>query len=359
MTHSTASTFFTQPMRTLTGIVAATGLALSMISTAAHAKPVNWDVAAHFPTTMPHTGVTMKRVSTLLNDVTDGDIKLKFVEPGALVPPNEILQSLQMGAIDAGYSAPGFWAGQEPALQVFGGLPFGPEPDSFMAWFYGGEGREIYQSLYDKFNVHAIPCGVIPAEAAGWFNKEINSIDDFKGLKMRIFGLGGLVLERFGASPQLLGVGDTIPALELGTIDAAEMVIPSIDYQFKFHQLAKHYYFPGWHQRTTFTDLLINKNAWEKVDSSQQQLIELVCSDAVRHAMAHGLWDQPEALQKIEAEGASIKRLPDDVMTDLRQAWDEVVDEQMQADENFARAYGSLLEFVDSQQQWETLQKLD
>lgn len=345
--------------RVLTGVIAAAGISFGMLSTAVQARPVNWDVAAHFPTSMPHTGTTMKRISTLLNDVSKGDIRLRFAEPGALVPPNEILQSLQMGAIDAGYSAPGFWAGQEAALQVFGGLPFGPDPESFLAWFYAGEGREIYQSLYDKFNVHAIPCGVIPAEAAGWFNKEINTTEDFKGLKMRIFGLGGLVLERFGASPQLLGVGDTIPALELGTIDAAEMVIPSIDYQFKFFQLAKHYYFPGWHQRTTFTDLLINKKAWDSIEGSQQQLIELVCSDAVRYSTAHGLWDQPEALQKIAAEGASIERLPDEVMSELRSTWKEVVEEQMATNESFARAYGSLMEFVKSQQQWNELQRLE
>lgn len=350
---------FSSTRRGLKQVLAAAGVALTLAAPNVYAKRVNWDVAAHFPTTMPLTGAAMKRISLYLDEVSAGQVKLRFVEPGALVPPNEILQSLQMGAIDAAYSAPGFWAGQEPALQVFGGLPFGPDPESFLAWFYAGEGREIYQSLYDKFSVHAIPCGLIPAEAAGWFNKQIQNTDDFKGLKMRIFGLGGLVLERFGASPQLLGVGDTIPALELGTIDAAEMVVPSIDYQFKFHQLAKHYYFPGWHQRTTFTDLLINKNVWNKLEKPQQQLIELVCSDAVRYSQAQGLWEQPEALKKIAAEGAVIERLPDDVLRALRTTWDEVAAEQMQLSPNFKRAFESLNQFVQSQKQWDSLQKLD
>lgn len=345
--------------KALARALAAGVLATTALATPAQAQKVNWDVAAHFPTSMPLTGQSMKRVAALLDEVSGGQIKLKFAEPGALVPPNEILQSVQMGAVQAGFSAPGFWAGQESALQVFGGLPFGPSPETFLAWFYAGEGREIYQSLYDRFGIHAIPCGVIPAEAAGWFNKQINSTEDFKGLKMRIFGLGGLVLQRFGASPQLLGVGDTIPALELGTIDAAEMVVPAIDYQFKFYQLAKNYYFPGWHQRTTFTDLLINKGAWQKLNKGQQQLIEMACGDNVRYSMAIGLSEQPAALKKIGAEGINIQRLPDEVMKALKSTWEDVAKEQMSANPNFAKAYGSLNTFLENQKQWETLQKLD
>ena len=191
----------------------------------------------------------MKRMAALSATLSGGEIELSIAEPGALVPPGEILQSVGQGAVQAGFTAPGFWAGQEPALQVFGGLPFGPEPDVVFAWFYEGGGRAIYEELYGRFGVHAMPCGIIPAEAAGWFNKEIAEASDFAGLKMRIFGLGGLVLQELGGSPQLLSVGDTIPALELGTIDAAEMVLPSIDEQLGLYRFASNYYFPGWHQR--------------------------------------------------------------------------------------------------------------
>lgn len=329
------------------------------VASPAIAQSVDWDVAAHFPTSMPLTGDAMKRMTSLIDTLSDGEITLQVAEPGALVPPGEILQSVQVGAVPAGFSAPGFWAGLEPALQIFGGLPFGPSPEEFLAWFYAGEGRALYDELYSQFNIHAVPCGVIPAEAAGWFNKKIEQVEDFNGLKIRIFGLGGLVLQKYGASPQVMSVGDTIPALELGTIDAAEMVVPTIDHQMGFFNFAENYYFPGWHQRTTFTDLLVNQDAWNKLTDKQKTIIETACSDNVRYSLAHGLATQPAALDLIEKEGTNIQRLPDEVIDGLRATWEEVAKEQAAASTAFAEAYGSLTDFVERQQSWIDLQTLD
>lgn len=332
-----------------------TGAATGPVS----AQAVEWDVAAHFPTSMPLTGESMKRMSSLIATLSGDEIQLNLSEPGALVPPGEILQSVSAGAVQAGFSAPGFWAGQEPALQIFGGLPFGPSPEEFLAWFYAGGGRELYDELYATFNIYAIPCGVIPEEAAGWFNKEIASTADFSGLKMRIFGLGGLVMEKFGASPQLMSVGDTVPALELGTIDAAEMVVPSIDHQLGFYNFAERYYFPGWHQRTTFTDLLINMDEWDALDERQKAIVETACGDNVRFSTALGPASQPDALERIDEEGISAERLPEEVVAELRAAWKEVASEQSESSPAFARAYGSLNDFVERQQRWKDLQALD
>lgn len=344
--------------RSLGAAICTTILAGSFAGSAL-AQSVEWDVAAHFPTSMPLTGVSMKRMSSLIATLSGDEIKLNLSEPGALVPPGEILQSVRAGAVQAGFSAPGFWAGQEPALQIFGGLPFGPSPEDFLSWFYAGEGRELYDELYAAFNIHAIPCGVIPEEAAGWFNKEITSTADFSGLKMRIFGLGGLVLEKFGASPQLMSVGDTVPALELGTIDAAEMVVPSIDHQLGFYNFAERYYFPGWHQRTTFTDLLINIDEWNALDDRQKAIVETACGDNVRFSTALGPASQPDALEKIDGEGKSAERLSDEVVSELRKAWEQVASEQSEKSPAFAKAYGSLNQFVERQQRWKDLQALD
>lgn len=337
---------------------ASIGIAVTIGSPAA-AQSVDWDVAAHFPSSMPLTGEAMKRMVSLIDTLSDGEITLQVAEPGALVPPGEILQSVQVGAIQAGFSAPGFWAGQEPALQIFGGLPFGPSPEEFLAWFYAGEGRSLYDKLYSQFNIYAIPCGVIPAEAAGWFNKKIETVEDYSGLKIRIFGLGGLVLQKHGASPQVMSVGDTIPALELGTIDAAEMVVPSIDHQMGFYNFAENYYFPGWHQRTTFTDLLINQDAWNTLTDKQKAVVETACSDNVRYSNAIGLASQPDALDKIEQEGTNIQRLPDEVVDSLRATWEEVAQEQSAASPAFAEAFESLTTFIERQQRWVDLQSLD
>lgn len=327
--------------------------------TAIAEESVRWDVQAHFPSTLPQTGDTMHRMTEMLERLSDGNLRLSIEEPGALTPPGEILSSIERGALDAGYSAPGFWAGQEPALQVFGGLPFGPPADEFFAWFWGGEGQEIYEDLYARFNVHAIPCGVIPPEAAGWFAKRIESTKDLSGLTMRIFGLGGLVLEKFDASPQLLPVGDTLPALELGTIDAAELVTPSIDHALGLYQFADYYYFPGWHQRTTFTDLLINMDRWQELSDRQRELITTVCTDNVRHSLAIGMAAQPAALDAIRGEGIEPERLPDAVVEDLRDAWHEVVAEQREQHDSFRRTWDSLSAFLEGQEEWRSLQRLD
>ena len=345
--------------RNAAAIAVSAAVAAATSNAFASERPVRWDVQAHFPSSLPQTGDTMHRMTEMLELLSEGTIRLSIAEPGALAPPNEILSSIEAGALDAGYSAPGFWAGQEPALQVFGGLPFGPPAEEFFAWFWGGEGGEIYQDLYASFNVHAIPCGVIPPESAGWYSKRIESTEDLSGLTIRIFGLGGLVLEKFGASPQLLPVGDTLPALDLGTIDAAELVTPSIDYALGLYQFADYYYFPGWHQRTTITDLLINQDSWDGLSERQQELITMVCTDNVRHSLSIGLAAQPVALDNIRAEGIEPERLPDDVLEALYEAWLEVVDEQLEDSDAFRRAWESLEAFREGQEEWRELQRLD
>jgi TRAP-type mannitol/chloroaromatic compound transport system substrate-binding protein len=347
-------------MRTLVRLVAASWvIAVGVVGTASAEKPVRWSVQAHFPTTLPQVGEATHRMTKMLERLSGGSVRLSIVEPGGLTPPHEILASVSAGALDAGYSSPGFWAGHEPALQVFGGLPFGPPAGEFFAWFWGGEGKEIYQALYGQFKVHAIPCGVIPPESAGWYRKRIESTAALSGLKIRIFGLGGLVLGKFGASPQLLPVGDTLPALDRGTIDAAELVTPSIDYALGLHQFAKYYYFPGWHQRTTFTDLLVNRDSWNRLSSRQQELITTVCADNVLYSLAVSLAAQPAALEAIRKKGVKPERLPDEVIDALRKAWQEVVAEQRKKSDNFRRAWDSLAAFRVGQDEWRELQRLD
>ena len=175
---------------------------------------------------------------------------------------------------------------------------------------------------------------------------------------MRIFGLGGLVLQELGGSPQLLSVGDTIPALELGTIDAAEMVMPSIDEQLGLYRFASNYYFPGWHQRATFLNLIVNMGEWEALDDTQRAIVETVCSDNVRYALALGLAQQPDALDALDGHGTTIARLPDAVVDELRATWERVAAEQSEESPAFAEAWTSLTDFAARQERWQDLQAL-
>ena len=316
---------------------------------------VRWKMASTFPSSLPQLGTLGKRIETQLDAVSDGAIQVRFYEPGALVPALEIFDAVSEGSIEAGWSTPGYWVGKIPASPLFSAVPFGPAAGEYLAWMYFGGGEELYREIFGAFNIHPIVCGVIAPEASGWFREEITSIEDLSGLKMRFFGLGAKVMEKVGVSTQLLAGGDIYPALELGSIDATEFSMPALDYNLGFHQVAKHYYFPGWHQQSTIFELLINGDEWNELDEQTQAMINSVCGDNVRYGLAEGEAIQIEALQNIEAEGVTIHRWPDEILDRLEMAWLEVVDEETARNEDFARVWSSLSSFRENYAQWREL----
>ncbi len=341
---------------TAVGLVA--GIAL--VPTDADAQErVRWKMASTFPSSLPQLGTLGKRIEEQLDRVSDGSMQIRFYEPGALVPALEIFDSVSEGSIEAGWSTAGYWVGKVPASPLFSAVPFGPAAGEYIAWLYFGGGQELYEEIFESSNIHPVICGVIAPEASGWFREEITSVDDLSGLKMRFFGLGGKVMEKVGVSTQLIAGGDIYPALELGSIDATEFSMPALDYNLGFYQIAKHYYFPGWHQQSTIFELLINLDEWNGLSDQQQAMIEVVCGDNVRYGLAEGEAIQIEALQKIEAEGVTIHRWPDEVLDQLEAAWLEVVEEEKANDADFARVWESLSTFRDNYQQWRQLGYLD
>jgi TRAP-type mannitol/chloroaromatic compound transport system substrate-binding protein len=188
-------------------------------------------------------------------------------------------------------------------------------------------------------------CGVIAPEASGWFREEIKSIDDLKGLKMRFFGLGAKVMEKMGVSTQLIAGGDIYPALERGSIDATEFSMPAIDLNLGFYQIAKHYYFPGWHQQSTLFDLMMNKDKWEALSDTQKAQLEMACGDNFREGLAEGEAIQGKALVELKAKGVNIHRWPPEILDALEKAWREVAAELAAEDANFKKAWDSLQAF--------------
>ena len=221
-------------------------------------KKIKWKMASAYASQTPVIGTVMLRTLEKIKIVSGNSFEINYFEPGALVPALEIFDAVSSGGIDAGYATPGFWAGKVASLQLFASVPFGPASSEYMAWMYYGGGRELMDELYARHNIKSIPCILMPPEASGWFRKEIQSVEDLKGLKMRFFALGARVMEKLGVSTQLLAGGDIFPALELGTIDATEYSSPAVDESLGFYQVASHYYFPGWHQQSTWGDIIIN-----------------------------------------------------------------------------------------------------
>jgi TRAP-type mannitol/chloroaromatic compound transport system substrate-binding protein len=335
--------------KTLLSTAAAVGIA--MTGGAAGAQET-WNLQSTYPGSLTQLGTLGIRIAEQVTRITDGQIELVFQEPGAIVPALEVFDAVGTGAVEAGWSTPGYWAGRVPALQLLAAVPFGPQAGEYLAWVKFGGGTELLEELYEPHNIHAIHCAIIAPEAAGWFRQPIESPADFQGLTMRFFGLGAKVMEKMGTSTQLLAGGDIFPALELGTIDATEFSMPAIDLNLGFYQVASHYYFPGWHQQSTLFDLMINLDLWESLDEATQFKIETVCDANIAYGLAEGEALQFDALRQLEENGVTIHTYSDEILDALESAWLEVVEEESANDADFARTYESYATFRENYRRW-------
>ncbi len=309
-------------------------------------KNVTWNMTSVYPTSLTLVGEGAKKLVDKVQRASGGSITLKLYEPGALVPGLQSIQAVSKGSVDVAWSSPGFFAGTDSVYNIFSTVPFGPDMPEFLAWMYYGGGLELQNELFAAHDIHAIPCGIQPPEASGWFRKEIRTVNDLKGLKMRFFGLGAKVMDRLGVSTQLLAPGDIFQALQLGTIDATEFSNPSLDEKLGFYQVAKYYYFPGWHQQASIIDLFINKAKWDSLADQQQAVIEQACGDMVRQIMAEGEATQWKAMKNMRDEhGVKLMRWPPEIMKAYEKAWKEVVAEESATNANFKKVYDSYAAF--------------
>ena len=310
-----------------------------------------------FSTALPGLGSPIPRVADQLKAMSDGTLQMKVYEPGKLVPPFEILESVSSGKINSGYTTAGYWAGKIPASPLFSAVPFGPEAGEYMAWLYYGNGLALYQEMYDQagFNVHVLPCAVIAPETSGWFAKEINAPEDLQGLKMRFFGLGGKVMQKLGVATSLLPGGEIFPALEKGAIDATEFSMPAIDARLGFHKLVKYNYFPGWHQQATVFELLINKDVWNEMSDQHKAIAENACKASMADSFAEGEAIQHDTLiDNVENNGVIIKQWSPEMLELFSTTWDEVAAEEAANDAFFAKVLEDMKGFRDGYELWKT-----
>lgn len=318
-------------------------------------KPAKFKMASTYPGSLDILGTMAKRFEAQIAIVSGGNIKFRFFEPGALSPALETFDAVSYGALDSAWSTPGYWSGKVPALQIFAAVPFGPDSPEYMAWFYNGGGKELFEEIYHEHNIHSIVCGISPPEASGWFKNEIKTLDDLKGIRMRFFGLGAIVMAKMGVSTQLLATGDIFPALELGTIDATEFSVPAVDQKLGFDKIARHYYFPGWHQQSTFFELMINLDRWNDLSAQQQTQINITCGDNVRFGIAEGEALQVEAIEILKQRGTIFHQWPREFLDAFEKAWYEVADEEAEKDADFKKSWQSLQNFRQSYKTWKDL----
>lgn len=334
--------------------VAAAAIALTMSA----AQAETYDLQSVFGLNTPSIGPSPKLWAERVDRATQGKVKVNVHGAGDFVPPFEVFGAVSSGAIPMGFDWIGYWAQQIPVANLVGSMPFGPTPDVALGWMFEGGGLEIIQKAYDPFNVKVLPCHLVGAEAGGWFNKEITSVDDLKGLKMRIAGLGGMTMAKLGANTQLVPAGEIFLSLETGRIDAAEFSSPQLDVGLGFQRVAKYYYFPGWHQPSSWDSIIINMDVWNGFDEATRTAMTDACQANITYNLHDQIDAQAAALDTIREAGVQVKRFPEPVLLALRTAANEVMQEQAAKDPIFAEALKSLNSYMDSVGEWSTLQAL-
>lgn len=336
-------------------VVAAMAIGLLASPAIAQDKKVRVQMGWAFPSNTGLLGPTQTRLVEMLRTLSAGSIDVKGFEPGALVPANQYLDAVGNGSLDMAWTVSGFWTNKDIAFAMYGSVPFGPDVGEYLAWMKFGGGEKLMKELHAKYNVEVIPCGVISPEASGWFRKEIKSIEDLKGLKMRFFGLGANVMQKMGVATQTLQAGEIFQALQLGTIDATEFSMPVMDLTLGFHQVAKFYYFPGWHQQATINELIISKAKWAEFSPTQKALVQAACDATIANQFAEGEAVQFKAMKEIQSKGVQIKKWPKQILDAYEKAWNEVVAEQNAKSPEFKKAWDSYSTFRKDYSIWKEM----
>lgn len=298
-----------------------------------------------FPPKLPVLGEMAARIEHALDATSGGYVSAQIYAPGTLVPGADSFDAVASGTVEAVFSSPGGWAPDVPALQLFTAVPFGPPADEMLAWYYHGGGRALLEKRMAKLGVHALLCGAIPPEGAGWYRSPVRRPDDFQGLKIRAYGLGAQILLRMGAEVVDLDAGGILAGFEERTLDGAEYSLPAVDKEIGFQRFARHYYFPGWHQPVTFFTLAINQQVWNTMSPGGQVAVERACGDNVRFSLTRAQATQFEALKDLGVAGVDVRRWPDPVLDALEEAWARTRREMAAKDPDFAEAWASLQRF--------------
>lgn len=332
--------------------------ALALAATGAQAKDI--EMQAIFPGTLPLLGKPAFDMAEKVALITDGAVNFEVKNPGELVSTGEVWDAVSTGAVESAWYSVGFAEGIVPSAPLFTTFPFGPDIREYAAWWYNGGGNELFAEVTADFNIKTIHCGVLIPEASGWFREPVNSLEDLKGKKMRFFGLGASVMGKLGVEAQSMGLADTMSALNTGAIDSAELGFPFLDNLVGMHEHAKHYYFPGWHQQTSFLSVIINMDTWNDFSAAEQAAIEAVCEAQMMRTMAEGEAVQLEPLAKMQAEnGVTVHEWPAEILNAYEAAWGEVVEEKSASDADFKRTWESISAFREEYASWKELGYLD
>lgn len=311
-------------------------------------KTYQWKLVTSWPKNFPGLGRAPETFAEMVNDMSGGRLKVTVYGAGEIVPGFEVFDAVSQGTAEMGHSGAYYWKGKMPAAPIFSAIPFGMNVTEMNSWIHYGGGMELWRDLYAPFNVIPFSGGNTGVQMAGWFKKEINSLDDFAGLNMRIPGLGGEVFKAVGGVPVTLTGGEIFVSLQTGAIDATEWVGPYNDLAFGLFRAADYYYHSGWHEPGTALEFIVNKSAYEGLPKDLQRIVE-VATLAVNQDMLNEYTARNNSAMQtlINEHGVNVQPLPQDVMEALKVATENVLAEQVAADEDFAKIYASYKAFYD------------
>jgi TRAP-type mannitol/chloroaromatic compound transport system substrate-binding protein len=309
------------------GVAAATATVSAAAPAIIAKKKYFWKMCTTWPPHFPVLGEGADKFVKWVNEMSNGELKIQVYGGGELIPALGVFDAVRTGNVEMGHSASYYWAGKSPATQFFAAVPFGMNAQQLNAWFYGGNGLKLWKDLYAQFNLVPFPAGNTGVQMAGWFNKKINTVNDLKGLKMRIPGLGGKVIAKAGATAVLVAGGEIYTNLDRGVIDATEWVGPYHDYLMGFYKAAKYYYYPGWHEPGTCLEIMVNKKAYESLPKHLQNIVAAAAAKSNIWMLSEFESKNNFYLQKlINEHHVKLLRLPAPVLKALHGYANEVLD---------------------------------
>jgi len=333
----------------------AAGAVLAPLAGSANAQSepsITWRMVSSFPKSLDVLFGAMKLIADRVSALTDGKFQIHPFGAGELVPGLKVLDAVQSGGVECGHGPSYFYVGKDPTFTFDTALPFGLNTRQQNAWMYSGGGLELMREFLRGYNVIHFPAANSGAQMGGWFRKEINGIDDLKGLRFRIPGLAGRILAKIGVVPQQIAPGDVFTALETGTIDAAEFVGPHDDEKLGFYQVAPYYYYPGWWEGSAQASLFVNLDKWNGLPPRYQAAIEVACAEANAWSTAEYDTLNMRAMQRLAARGAKLRPFPKDVLDACYDAAFSLYDEIAAENANFRKIYEAWTSYRKDSDSW-------
>ncbi|MBF0323637.1 TRAP transporter substrate-binding protein [Magnetospirillum moscoviense] len=335
----------------------AAGLGVASTAVAAPAiaqtmPEVKWRLASSFPKSLDTIYGGAEVMAKRVSEATDGKFQIRVFAGGEIVPGLQVLDAVSNNTVEAGHTVSYYYVGKDATFGFDASMPFGMNARQQNAWLYHGGGMELMRAFFKNYNIVNFPGGNTGTQMGGWFRKEIKTVEDMKGLKMRIGGYAGKVMEKLGVVPQQIAGGDIYPSLEKGTIDAAEWVGPYDDEKLAFYKVAKYYYYPGWWEGGPNVSFLVNDKAYDALPKAYKAILEAACAEANMDMQTKYDVKNPEALKRLIAGGAQLRPYSKDIMVACYKAAQATYAEEASRNPNFKKVYEHWSAFLADQVSW-------